>query len=65
MKFNSINMNVVQLAASNWQLASGNGQRATNKWLLTTGCLQTAAGRRLLGSNPGWKQLGHIRTNHK
>ena len=38
------------MAASNWQLANGNGNLATGKWLLTTGCLQTFSGKKLLDS---------------
>jgi hypothetical protein len=50
MKINSINKNIIQMAASNWQLANGNGNLATGKWLLTTGCLQTFSGKKLLDS---------------
>ena len=50
MRLNSINRNVLQLAASNWQLASSTGKLATGKWMLTTGCLQTFAGKKLLDS---------------
>lgn len=53
MRINSINRNVLQLAASNWQLANGTGNLATGKWMLTTGCLQTPAGRKLLNSKTG------------
>ena len=53
MRLNTINRNVLQMAASNWQLSSGTGNLATGKWLLTTGCLQTFAGRKLLDSKSG------------
>jgi|GEM_PF-5799125 len=53
MRFSSINKNVLQLAASNWQMANGAGNLETGKWMLTTGCLQTSAGRKLLNSKPG------------
>jgi hypothetical protein len=56
MRLNSINMNVVQMAAGKWQLANGNCHQATAQWLLTTGCLQTSAGRKLLVSKPGRRQ---------
>jgi len=49
-------MNIVQMAAGSWQLAKGRRQMATDKWLLTTGCLQTSAGRKLLVSKPGKRQ---------
>jgi len=50
MRLNSINKNVLQLAASNWQLARSTGKLATGKWMLTSGCLQTFAGKKLLDS---------------
>lgn len=53
MKFDSINMKVVQMAASNWQVAKGTSHLATDKWLLTTGCLQTFSSRKLMDSQPG------------
>ena len=56
MRLNSINMNIVQMAAGKWQLTNGNCQQATAKWLLTTGCLQTSAGRKLIVSKPGRRQ---------
>jgi len=57
MRINTINMNVVQMATGKLQLANCNSQLATGKWLLTTGCLQTSAGRKLLVSNPGRRHL--------
>ena len=59
MRYNSINMNVVQMAAGKWQHANSTSQLATGKWLLTTGCLQSAAGRKLLGAKPA--NLQHIK----
>lgn len=65
MKFNSINMKVVQMAASNWQLANGTSHLATDKWLLTTGCLQTFSGKKLVDSKPGKReQTKGFRPNH-
>lgn len=58
MRFKSINMNVVQMAANNWHLGTGAGHLTTDKWLLTTGCLQTFTGRKLLDSKPGRRQQG-------
>ena len=65
MNFNSINMKVVQMAASNWQLAMGTSHMATDKWLLTTGCLQTFPGKKLVDSKPGKRvQTKGFRPNH-
>jgi hypothetical protein len=49
-------MNVVQMASGNLQFVNGNRQQTTAKWLLSTGCLQTSAGRKLLVSKPGKRQ---------
>ena len=65
MKFASINMKVVQMAASNWQVANGTSHLATDKWLLTTGCLQTFSGKKLVDSKPGKRAQGKVfRPNH-
>ncbi len=65
MKFNSINMKVVAMAAGKWQVASGTSHLATDKWLLTTGCLQTFADKKLVDSRPGKRQQTKgFRPNH-
>ncbi len=65
MKFNSINMKVVQMAASKWEVASGTSHLATDKFLLTTGCLQTFSGKKLVDSRPGKRLQGKgFRPNH-
>ncbi len=56
MRVNTLNVNAMQMAADNWQLANGNRHMATDKSLLATGCLQTMAGRKLLDSKPGKRQ---------
>ncbi len=64
MKANTLNVNVMQMAANNWQLVNGNRHLATGKSMLATGCLQTTAGRKLLDSKPGKRQqLKGVRTN--
>jgi len=60
MRLNSLNMNVVQMAAANWQLTPNIRQQATGNWLLGTGCLQTSGGRKLLASKPGKLQHGKV-----
>lgn len=65
MKFNSINMKVVQMAASNLQPANGTSHLATDKWLQGTGCLQTFSVKKLVGSQPGKRvQTKGFRPNH-
>ena len=65
MKFNSINMKVVQMAASNWEVANGTSHLATDKWLRTTGCLQTFDAKKLAVSKPGKRaQTKGFRPNH-
>jgi hypothetical protein len=56
MRITTLNMNAVQMAADNWQLAHGNHHLATGKSLLATGCLQTSAGKKLLDSRPDKRQ---------
>ena len=53
MKFNSVNMKVVRMAASNLQPVNGTSHLATDKWLQSTGCLQTFSATKPVDSRPG------------
>jgi hypothetical protein len=64
MRINTLNMNAVQMAADNWQLAHGNHHLAAGKSLLASGCLQTSAGRKVLDSRPEIRPKGNgLRVN--
>jgi len=65
MKFDSINMKAVQMAASNLQPANRTSHLATDKWLQTTGCVQTFSGTKPVDSRPGKRiQNKTFRPNH-
>ena len=58
-------MRIVQMAASNLQPVNGTSHLATDKWLQSTGCLQTFSATKPVDSKPGKRiQSKTFRPNH-